>query len=129
MAADPAPDDVGSGAPAGPVLERGSAVRCPRHLEDVVGALDSLHAQTRSEALAPQVGREVTSRPSETRPVSGSQRLPVAIETRAALPGGHSVERLEELVVRAVVRGSASRDVLGRLSFPCLPVLAPEPGL
>lgn len=92
MATDAPPDDVSPGFPAAPVLEGGSTVRRPGHLEDVVGTLDSPDPQAGSEAVALQVRDEVADRTPEAFPVVSPQRLPVTVESGRALPGRHSVE-------------------------------------
>lgn len=99
VAADAAPDDVRAGTPARSVLEGSPAVWRPCHLEDFVGALDPLDAQSCAEAVTSQVLDEAPDRVSETLLVVSTEPKPVAIEPGRALPGRHSVERLEELVV------------------------------
>lgn len=111
VAADAPPDDVRARTSAVSVLEGGSAVWRPGHLEDIIGALDSLDPQSRPEAVTLEVLDEAPNCVPETLLVVSAKPQPIAIEAGRALPGRHSVERLEELVVGLVAGRATGRDV------------------
>ena len=82
-----------------PVLEGGPPVGCPCHLEDTVGASDTLDTQPAPEAPDPEVLDETPSGLTEARALSAVELVPVTVESSRALRGRHSVERFEEVLV------------------------------
>ena len=93
MPAHTSPDDVRSGGAAGTVLERGTPIGSPGHLEDGVRAIHALDAQPGAEPTGGEVGDE-SSAAAPTKPslVIRRQMLPVAVEPDCPFPGRHLSE-------------------------------------
>jgi hypothetical protein len=89
VAADATPDDVRTFAGGRSILERGSPIRRPRHLEDGIGALDPLDAEAATEFAGNEIGVKPPEGDPEAVAVGSVERLPVSLETACALVGGH----------------------------------------
>ena len=129
MGTDPAPDDVYlTGLDFGSELPGGPAVRRERQLHDVAGALHGLHPETGPEWPTPfQILDEARNRNPKRLLLERAKRLPVVIESRKPLVGGHLPERVKEGVAIVEHRALAGGYLLAGLPFTGLPCVGPEP--
>jgi len=93
MGTDPAPNHMGlASVDRDPVLEGGSTVRCPGHLEDSNGALDASNPEARAEAFATlKVFNELLHCFPEAFLILLGELCEVLPKSRKHLVGRHSV--------------------------------------
>lgn len=96
---DTTPDDVWPMLHGSPELERRPTIRRPRHLVHVGRPLHPLHPEPGAKATGRQVSHEVPDGQAEPRTILLTERRPVAIEAWHSLPGWHSVEGRQEVLI------------------------------